>query len=101
VWISSIGGIATPPDGVLKAGLGFAGEEADMLLIDPGAVDIVVETANLPEGSQVYLRIGRAKVHANILGPLTLGFGSSVTFTSVNLSSGFAALQVRAVLPQN
>lgn len=98
--VTSIGGQATPPEGGLQAGLGFAGESADMLFFDPGAVDIVVDSENLPLGSLVYLRITRAKAHATVLGPLTLSSGTSVTFTNVDLSAGFAALQARAVLPQ-
>lgn len=70
-----------------------------MSLVEPGLVDIIVESENVPIGSLVYLRITRATGHANVLGPLTLTAGTSVTFTGVDLTRGYSALQARAVLP--
>ncbi|MBA2556872.1 MAG: hypothetical protein H0V12_05935 [Chloroflexi bacterium] len=71
-----------------------------MLLFEPGLVDIVVDSQNLPLDSLVFLRITRAKAHATVLGPVTLTRGTSVTFQTVDLSNGFSAIQARAVLPQ-
>jgi hypothetical protein len=100
LWIASIGGMATPPQGDLTAGLGFNGSQADMQLFDPGAVDIVVDSQDLPLNSLVFLRIGRATGHADLLGPIALRAGTAVTFEAVDLTRGFSALQARAVLPQ-
>ena len=100
LWIGSIGGNATPPADQVRGGLGTNGEPADMVLPQTGLVDIVVDSQNLPLNSLVYLRLGRARGHANELGPVVLTTGSSVTFTNVDLSAGYTALQARAVLPQ-
>lgn len=98
--IASIHGVPTPADSSLTAKLGpLGGGNADMSLVEPGLVDIIVESENVPIGSLVYLRITRATGHANVLGPLTLTAGTSVTFTGVDLTRGYSALQARAVLP--
>ncbi len=96
VRVASIGGIATPADSTITAGLGFAGESADMIFFQPGLVDVVVDCTDLPAAGQIYLRISRAKRHANVLGPFNVGAGtSSVTIPNVDLSAGFSALQAR------
>jgi hypothetical protein len=103
--VSTIGGVPVPADP--RGGLGFNGEAADLTLQQAvlGNTDVVVQTENLPANTMVYLRIGRARAHAVELGPVLLtsvGFGGvgSVTFTNVDLSAGYSALQARAVLPQ-
>lgn len=96
VRVASIGGVATPAESTITAGLGFNGESSDMVFFQPGLVDVVVDCTDLPTAGQLYLRITRAKRHANVLGPFNVGSGtSSVTIPNVDLSAGFSALQAR------
>lgn len=99
VRIASIGGVPVPSEPLAHLGPQQGGGESDTTLVEPGLIDIVVESENLPLDSLIYLRITRATGHADVLGPLTLSVGTSVTFTNVDVSRGYSALQARAVLP--
>ena len=99
--VASIGGQAVPGNDVLNAGLGGAGDDPDIPFLDDAPVDVVIDTENLPAGSQVWLRVTRAKGPATSHGPeLVTIAGGSVTFSSISVSRGVSAVQARAVLAQ-
>jgi hypothetical protein len=98
VRVTSIGGVAVPDDPQAS----FEFPYGDVALATPEAVTLTIEATNLPTTSTVTVRVA-PRSGQDVIVPATFVSGddqASIWEGAVQLSQGFAAIQVRAELPQ-
>jgi len=99
VKIISIGAVATPDDP--RASFGAAGP--DVAIPQATTTEVIVETTNVEEASQVFVRVG-ARSHANYTRlqatkTETLPSGAFRWAVTVPVQAGHSAVQVQVVRP--